>query len=84
MIKQLKRDKKKSKECTALSVAKTNLKIERIESYGGRQIYAVKRLRFHKRTKNSSFFCLDFFWSVAASMDEPQMIDIKYRFLLVI
>ena len=35
----MQKKKKKSKECTAQSVAKTNLKTERIENYAENQIY---------------------------------------------
>ena len=39
IIKQLRREKKKSKECTSKRVSKNNLKSKRIENYGERQIY---------------------------------------------
>ena len=57
IMKQLQREKKKKrKECTAQSVAKTNLKTERIENYGERQIYTVKQFRLHRKTKKLFFF----------------------------
>ena len=41
----MRKEKKKSKKCTAQSVAKTNLKAKSVENYGEKLVNSVKRLR---------------------------------------
>ena len=49
------KEKKKSKKCTAQSVAKTNLKTERIENYAERQIGYLIPLRKYQKKYSSLF-----------------------------
>ena len=63
---------KKNTQCTAQSVGKTDLKTERIENYGERQIYTVlwNNCTNIEKQKKVVFLCLDFFGIAAA----PQLL----------